>query len=95
MHCLDSLIVPTGKFVCCENKFGVIIRYFKQAAIFSLFCLFRVDLLRHLNIDFFVLSDCYKINLAISGFPTLTVYPRRQSSKYTIFSRLEATLSAL
>lgn len=95
VHCLDSLIVPTGKFVCCENKFGVIIRYFKQAAIFSLFCLFRVDLLRHLNIDFFVLSDCYKINLAISGFPTLTVYPRRQSSKYTIFSRLEATLSAL
>ena len=37
VHCLDSLIVPTGKFVCCENKFGVIIRYFKQAAIFSLF----------------------------------------------------------
>lgn len=27
-------------------------------------------------------------------FPTLTVYPCRQSSKYTIFSRLEATLSA-
>ncbi len=40
VHCLDSLIVPTGKFVCCENKFGIIVGYFKQAVIFSLFCLF-------------------------------------------------------
>lgn len=85
VHCLDSLIVPTGKFVCCENKFGVIIRYFKQAAIFSLFCLFRVDLLRHLNIDFsFCLTATKSISLS-PVFPTLTVYPRRQSSKYTIF----------
>ena len=40
VHCLDSLIVSTGKFVCCENKFGIIVGYFKQAVIFSLFCLF-------------------------------------------------------
>ena len=86
VHCLDSLIVPTGKFVCCENKFGVIIRYFKQAAIFSLFCLFRVDLLRHLNIDFFVLSDCYKINLAISGFPHIdSISPSAEFQIYDIF----------
>lgn len=39
VHCLDSLIVPTGKFVCCENKFGVIIRYFKQAAIMEIYLL--------------------------------------------------------
>ena len=72
MHGFDPLVVSSGKCVCCENKFGVIIGDFKQTSIFSFLGFFRVDLLRDLNIDFFVLPDGYKINLTISDFPMLT-----------------------
>ena len=41
--------------------------YFKQPLIFPLFCLFRIDLLCDLNINFPVLPHRYKINLSIAG----------------------------
>ena len=41
--------------------------YFKQPLIFPLFCLFRIDLLCDLNINFLVLPHRYKINLSIAG----------------------------
>lgn len=56
-----------GKFVRCKNIFGVIVVYFKHPLIFPLFCLFRINLLCDLNINFLVLPDRYKINLSVSG----------------------------
>jgi hypothetical protein len=67
--------------------------YFKQTVILPFFRLFGIDSLRDLNIDFFVLPYRYKVNLSISGFPHIDGVSK--SSKYTIFSRLKATLSAL
>ena len=37
MHGLDAFVIPSGKFVRCENIFRIIVVYFKQAVIFTLF----------------------------------------------------------
>lgn len=45
--------------------------YFKQSVVLPFFRLFRTDLLRDLNIDFFVLSYRHKINLSVARFPNI------------------------
>ena len=88
MHRLDALVVSSRELICCENIFGVVVADFQQPVVFPFFCFQRMKLLRHLHIELFILPYCDKVDLA-------AVYPLRQSSKYTTFSKLDATLSAL
>lgn len=68
MHCFYPLIVSPCKFICRKNIFGVVIACFKQTVVLSFFCLFRFNLLCDLNIYFFILPCCHKVNFSISGF---------------------------
>ena len=86
MHGLDPLVISSGKFVCCKNIFGVIVMYIKQPLIFPLFCLFRIDFLSDLNINFIVLPHRYKINLSVVGLSHIdSISPASKFQIHNIF----------
>ena len=67
VHCLDAVIVATGEVICQEDVLGVIIRNGKQTVIFSMFGLLGFNLLGDLDIEFFALTSCDKVNFAVCG----------------------------
>ena len=67
VHCLDAVIVAPGEVIRQEDVLGVIIRNGKQTVIFSMFGLLGFNLPGNLDIEFFALTGCDKVNFAVCG----------------------------
>lgn len=86
MHGLYPLVISTGEFARRENIFGIIVAYFKQPLILPFFCLFRIDFLCDLNINFLILLRRHKIDLSIAGLsPIDGISPPSEFHIHNIF----------
>lgn len=65
VHCLNPLNIASGKLICTKDIFRIVISDLKQPFIFTLLRFFCTNLLRYLDIEPAILSDCHEINLCV------------------------------